>query len=72
MVGVKGQGHQKKIQVSFDRLTGYHKFEVKGHLDQDKRSHGSMSKVDIEGQGQRSPCQNVISGLISQLGLSKG
>ncbi len=47
------------LTSSFDHVV----FEVKGHLDQDKRSHGSRSKVNLEGQGQRSPDQNVISGL---------
>ncbi len=68
-VDLKGQvqGHEvEKCYFRSHSTTLKVIFEVKGHMGQCQRSHGSMPKVDLEDQGQRSRelCQNVISGLI--------
>ncbi len=57
-VMVKGQGHEVKkklFQVPFDHLSG----NLLG-----QGSHGSRSKVNLEGQGQGHQVKNVISGPI--------
>ena len=61
-VDLKGQGHRSKVKVSRSKKHDFRShsttlqalFEVKGHMGQGQRSHGSRSKVDLEGQGQRS------------------
>ncbi len=52
---VIGQGHQVKKLYFRCHLTILQVFfEVKGHMGQGQISHGSRSKVDLEGQRQRS------------------
>ncbi len=55
-VFLEGQGHRSKVKVTRSKnviLTILQViFEVKGHMGQGQRSHGSRSKVNLEGQGQ--------------------
>ncbi len=54
-VKVIGQGHEVKKRYFRSHSTTLQViFEVKGHRGQGQRSYGSRSKVDLEGQGQRS------------------
>ena len=54
-VKVIGQGHEVKKRYFMSHSTTLQVFfEVKGHMGQGQRSHWSRSKVDLEGQGQRS------------------
>ena len=60
---VKGQGHQvKKHYFRSHSTTLQAIYEVKGHMGHGQRSHGSRSKVALEGQGHQ--VKNVISGPI--------
>ncbi len=61
-VDLEGQGHRSKVKITRSKkhdlrshsTTLQALFEVKGHMGQGQRSHGSRSKVDLESQGQRS------------------
>ena len=61
-VDLEGQGHRSKVKVTRSKKHDFRShlptlqaiFEVKGHMGQGQRLHGSRSKVDLEGQGQRS------------------
>ena len=69
-VDLECQGHRSKVKVTRSKKHGFRShsttlqviFEVKGHMSQGQRSHGSRSKVDLEGQGHQ--VKNVISGPI--------
>ncbi len=71
-VDLEGQGHRSKVKVMRLKKRYFRShwttlqaiFEVKDHKGQGQRSHGSRSKVDLEGQGQGHQVKNVISGLI--------
>ncbi len=71
-VKVKGQGHQGKNRDLGPHLTGLQgMLEVKGHMGQGQRSHGSRSKVtrvrlSLEVKGHGHQVKYAISSLIWQ------
>ncbi len=58
---LEGQGHRSKVKITRSKncYFRYHLsalqvfFEVKGHMGQGQRPHGSKSNVKLEGRGQR-------------------
>ena len=61
-VDLEGQGRRSKVKVTRSKKRSFRShlttlkviFEAKGHMGQGQRSHGSSSKVNLEGTGQRS------------------